>query len=1055
MSTAKPPLDGFQITKFGLLVLGIALFGAFLRLYSLDRMAFHHDESIHALYSHHVYMGNLQAYRYDPTYHGPFLYHFGALTFTLFGDNDYVARLPFAISGVLLLYFVWRLRPWLGRYGALFALLFTAISPVMAYFSRFAREDIHMAMLTMGVLLYGLEYIRSRSAKHLCALAFFLTLMYSTKENSYMTGFILGSFLVFYGLYHVLSTVRVGWDSALRDLFVDRAPLVQLTTLYAIFSFTAFSLVYWVSHNRHFSELAETIRIQRARSTLEMPILHSAWDQFLPTKPWVYPVWIGAAIFVTVAFFLLFAIIRKRLETPREGESFFSALAKNNLPLALALLVIVSVYCFLFTTMGTNPGGVRDGIIDYLLYWMGQQGAPRIPGPPDYFFGRLLIYEFAAVVFGVIAYLVYTWRAFGPANFIAFQFAVVGVSWPYWMMIQNAPPSIWVALLIALLFLSAAAGVYVARTFFNLSAFVSLESRDEKLEESNALMPDGVRWLFIYWSLTSVLIYAMLNEKVPWLAVHQAQPLLLLAGVFMGDLYARLRPGFLRGTFVVILCLFAVYEARASWQFILHRPDDARELLVYTQCSPDVKEFVSEVKETAKRLGREYRPLDRPLRPGEQDARRPIIAIHRDVSWPYTWYFRHYRYVIFEGAGMPPAEIPFVLTEAHRENQMRVWARGEYARRPIRHHVWWQPPGDNGLPFRHFAASNRPTDAWSALWRYFMYRETWTPTGERTAFFYWRTTLFEPEEAPQVPQGYERPPMPLSVQKMTGFFGSGEGDFNEPRGIALSPDEQTLYVLDARNGRIQVFDTELNYQGQMGSPGSGPGQFTVDVGNGPNGGIDIGPDGVIYATDTWYNVGGHMGRILRFQPDGTPMEPLLPGSETFYFPRGLAVAPDGTLYVADTGRHRIARFSPNGQYLGTFVEGVFQEPVGLAVGPDGRLYVCDVAGKRVISFSPQGAFVKQWTLMGWSPPTPGIISWIEPYVALDPEDNVYITDSTTDTLHLFHQHHDIVFQYGGTGTGMGQLRGPKGLAVDSQYTIYIADSQNHRIIKAKALPPRE
>ncbi|MBZ0255235.1 TIGR03663 family protein, partial [bacterium] len=94
--------------RVALIVAAIALFGAFLRLYQLDYMAFHHDESIHAYYAHQLYQGNMTAYRYDPTYHGPFLYHYGALFFMLFGDSDAAARLPFVSFGLLMMFFVWR-----------------------------------------------------------------------------------------------------------------------------------------------------------------------------------------------------------------------------------------------------------------------------------------------------------------------------------------------------------------------------------------------------------------------------------------------------------------------------------------------------------------------------------------------------------------------------------------------------------------------------------------------------------------------------------------------------------------------------------------------------------------------------------------------------------------------------------------------------------------------------------------------------------------------------------------------------------------------------------
>src|ERR1043166_6613683 len=71
-----------------------------------------------------------------------------------------------------------------------------------------------------------------------------------------------------------------------------------------------------------------------------------------------------------------------------------------------------------------------------------------------------------------------------------------------------------------------------------------------------------------------------------------------------------------------------------------------------------------------------------------------------------------------------------------------------------------------------------------------------------------------------------------------GSAGSGNGQFNAPTGVAVSPNRAIL-VADALNHRIQVFDPAGKFLSAFGSQGSGSGQFRV-----PND-VAVSPDGTI------------------------------------------------------------------------------------------------------------------------------------------------------------------------------------------------------------------
>jgi tripartite motif-containing protein 71 len=108
----------------------------------------------------------------------------------------------------------------------------------------------------------------------------------------------------------------------------------------------------------------------------------------------------------------------------------------------------------------------------------------------------------------------------------------------------------------------------------------------------------------------------------------------------------------------------------------------------------------------------------------------------------------------------------------------------------------------------------------------------------------------------------------------------------------------------------------------------------------------------------------------------------------------VAVAPDGTVYVADTHNHRIQRFSATGQFLGTWGswgngDGQFGYrwyyyqycgPSSVAVAPDGTVYVLETSNHRIQRFSATGQFLGEWGSAGtddgqFSLPEDVALSW--------------------------------------------------------------------------------
>jgi len=209
--------------------------------------------------------------------------------------------------------------------------------------------------------------------------------------------------------------------------------------------------------------------------------------------------------------------------------------------------------------------------------------------------------------------------------------------------------------------------------------------------------------------------------------------------------------------------------------------------------------------------------------------------------------------------------------------------------------------------------------------------------------------------------------------------------------------------------------------------------------------VAVASDGSIYVTDS----GGN--RIQKFDSDGVFLSKWGgwgQGDGEFETPNDVAVAPeDDSVYVSDSQNHRIQKFNSDGDFLSKWgTEGSddrqFQRPLGVAVGPNGNVYVADTSNHRIQKFTPQGAFVKKWGTRGSADG-----QFRSPNdVAVGPNGNVYVADTLNYRIQEFSSDGVFVSEWGGYGAGDGQFNEPRGIAV-ADGSVYVVDAQNHRIQK--------
>lgn len=183
-------------------------------------------------------------------------------------------------------------------------------------------------------------------------------------------------------------------------------------------------------------------------------------------------------------------------------------------------------------------------------------------------------------------------------------------------------------------------------------------------------------------------------------------------------------------------------------------------------------------------------------------------------------------------------------------------------------------------------------------------------------------------------------------------------------------------------------------------------------------------------------------------------------------PRGVAVDPQGNVIVADSANHRLIVFDRSGTPIRTIGgfgsgDGQFYEPRGVAVDAVGNIYVADTWNARIVKLDPQGAFLASWGVGSEdfgdgrrASPTGGAqeqnlarpLDFFGPRgIAVDAEGNVYIADTGNKRIVVTDSDGNYKYQWGYDGSAAGQFNEPTGVAVDENGTVFVADTWNSRV----------
>lgn len=292
-------------------------------------------------------------------------------------------------------------------------------------------------------------------------------------------------------------------------------------------------------------------------------------------------------------------------------------------------------------------------------------------------------------------------------------------------------------------------------------------------------------------------------------------------------------------------------------------------------------------------------------------------------------------------------------------------------------------------------------------------------------------------------------PAPFAVYRWSwGHHGSGLAQYRNPTDIAVFRNAigvVNLVVADTGNARIKVLTDQGAFQEKWGQPGAGPSQYSSPQG------VAVDAKGTVFVTDS----GNH--RIQKTNAWTNAMTDLSgnflgefgragKGEGELDFPTDVALDAEGNLYVVDSGNARVQKVAQDGRFLASWGgpgsgPGKFDLPLAIALGPDGSVYVTDAKNNRVQRFDAAGRFMGEW---GGAGDGPG--EFFGPAgIAVDKEGRVYVVDRGNHRIQVFDAAGRWLGLVGEEGTGKGQLLRPYGVAVDDEGQIFVVDTGNHRI----------
>ena len=1099
------------------------------RIAGLGDRVMSHDEVNHVVPAFDLFSG--RGYRHDPVTHGPLQFHLMALSYFLFGDNDFTSRLPQALFSIATIVFVSTyFRRYLGKFGSIIAGVLFTISPLMLFYGRYARNDAICVFLGITAIYGLLRYFESNKIKYLYYFTAMIALNFTAKETAYI---LTAQLLIFLFILFIRDVLLIRWTEKRSKMRIISANILFIISISiaVIASVLLFRSSYTASQSVDLTALANSQMPLEINEIFNFigPLLvfagpglaplvfgifflvflkkHLRWDLLEGSRSFNILILLGTLVLPLLApFFVRFTGMDPSvysdpyvLLTNYVFIGFFFLLSYNIGSLwnqdhwwKLAL-TFYGIYAILFTTFFTNNVGLLTGMVGSLGHWLNQQSVQR-GGQPTYYYAFILIpiYEFLS--------------AFG--TLLAFY---IGIKQKAFWAIRSGVGS---------------------HTQVEKTNIFADQVNEESESESLVVLPDQnlipSPAIFIFLVITSLIAFTIAGEKMPWLTLHIVFPMLLTTAWAMEQIISRFTLIYSHkekilhlGTFAFLLnsllilvqmlgnrapfrgktqialqntyhflflaiieiglivflykisvkekarnikysliiglfIIMALITTRASYRAAFINYDYPKEFLVYAHAADGPKLIMDQVEEISRRTttGLDIK-----------------VAYDNHGLYPFWWYLRNYpnKIVYLENPTRALEEAPLIIAGQDKYTKLEPIVKDNYyAFEYMR--LWWPMQDYWNLNWESVSSALKDQDMRQALiniWferdytlyaqindNQFLTLETWLPS-EKMRFYIRKdiaSQMWQYNTQAAIEQIIETDPYENKIvsRQPDGFIsmsGSAPGDLNTPRGIDIAPNG-TIYVADSLNHRIQQFSPDgflSNVWGNFANvlEEDAPGGTFNEPWD-----VAVAPDGSIFVADTFNH------RIQKFDSTGRFIKMwgiFAQGDtpESFWGPRGIAVDEDGNVFVTDTGNKRVVVFDTDLNYKtqfggGGFEPGQFDEPVGITVNSSGQIIIADTWNRRVQIFE------RDETEFGFAPiDSFDISAWYgqgidnKPYLTTDIEGNIFLTDPEIGRILKFSITGEYLQGYQDINISEDLIGHPFGMDIDDAGNLWFSDASSN------------